>query len=106
MNTSQHPEHTLQLPVGDDRASASGRASYETAEHGVNEKGSTKAHEFDVYGDEDTADSTSIRLCKLCYVLIFQHLVKYRTMVWWKAAALMLAETVSLGVGRVPHTTS
>lgn len=24
--------------------------------------------------------------------------VKYRTMVWWKAAALMLAETVSLGV--------
>ena len=26
------------------------------------------------------------------------HAVKYRTMVWWKAAALMLAETVSLGV--------
>lgn len=24
--------------------------------------------------------------------------VKYRTMVWWKAAALMLAETISLGV--------
>ncbi len=24
--------------------------------------------------------------------------VKYRTLVWWKAAALMLAETVSLGV--------
>lgn len=26
------------------------------------------------------------------------HIVKYRTMDWWKAAALMLAETVSLGV--------
>lgn len=26
------------------------------------------------------------------------HTVKYRTMDWWKAAALMLAETVSLGV--------
>ncbi|TCD70291.1 hypothetical protein EIP91_004192 [Steccherinum ochraceum] len=35
--------------------------------------------EFDVYGNEETAD------------------IQYRTMVWWKAAALMLAETVSLG---------
>lgn len=30
------------------------------------------------------------------------YVVKYRTMVWWKAAALMLAETVSLGV-RASH---
>ena len=29
------------------------------------------------------------------------HTVKYRTMVWWKAAALMLAETVSLGVSPI-----
>lgn len=36
--------------------------------------------EFDVYGDETNAD------------------IKYRTMDWWRAAALMLAETVSLGV--------
>ena len=38
------------------------------------------SREFDVYGDETHAD------------------IKYRTMDWWKAAALMLAETVSLGV--------
>ncbi|THG98973.1 hypothetical protein EW026_g3292 [Hermanssonia centrifuga] len=37
------------------------------------------ANEFDVYGDESSAD------------------IQYRTLVWWKAAALMLAETVSLG---------
>ncbi|KAI0797504.1 transmembrane amino acid transporter protein-domain-containing protein [Abortiporus biennis] len=40
--------------------------------------------EFDVYGNEEHAD------------------VKYRTMVWWKAAALMLAETVSLGILSIP----
>lgn len=33
----------------------------------------------------------------------FERLVKYRTMVWWKAAALMLAETVSLGVRLSPN---
>ncbi|KAI0362578.1 hypothetical protein OH77DRAFT_1416854 [Trametes cingulata] len=42
------------------------------------------AHAFDVYGDEDSAE------------------IKYRTMVWWKAAALMLAETVSLGILSIP----
>ncbi|KAH9900929.1 transmembrane amino acid transporter protein-domain-containing protein [Cubamyces lactineus] len=41
-------------------------------------------NEFDVYGDEDSAE------------------IKYRTMVWWKAAALMLAETVSLGILSIP----
>ncbi|KAI0780491.1 transmembrane amino acid transporter protein-domain-containing protein [Trametes elegans] len=41
-------------------------------------------HAFDVYGDEDEAE------------------IKYRTMVWWKAAALMLAETVSLGILSLP----
>jgi len=40
--------------------------------------------DFDVYGNEATAD------------------IKYRTMVWWKAAALMLAETVSLGILSIP----
>ncbi|KAI0950224.1 hypothetical protein AcV7_008761 [Taiwanofungus camphoratus] len=40
--------------------------------------------DFDVYGDEKGAD------------------IKYRTMVWWKAAALMLAETVSLGILSIP----
>ncbi|KAI0345125.1 hypothetical protein BDW22DRAFT_1426816 [Trametopsis cervina] len=39
---------------------------------------------FDVYGDEAEAD------------------IQYRTMVWWKAAALMLAETVSLGILSIP----
>ncbi|THH14738.1 hypothetical protein EUX98_g9571 [Antrodiella citrinella] len=40
--------------------------------------------DFDVYGNEDFAD------------------IQYRTMVWWKAAALMLAETVSLGILSLP----
>ncbi|OCH93824.1 hypothetical protein OBBRIDRAFT_832292 [Obba rivulosa] len=39
---------------------------------------------FDVYGDDESAD------------------IKYRTMEWWKAAALMLAETVSLGILSIP----
>ena len=60
MATSQRLDHTLQLPVGDEHTSVSGRPSYETAENGASEKGSTKAHEFDVYGDEETADSTSL----------------------------------------------
>ncbi|KAI0823591.1 transmembrane amino acid transporter protein-domain-containing protein [Trametes gibbosa] len=41
-------------------------------------------NDFDVYGDEGSAQ------------------IKYRTMVWWKAAALMLAETVSLGILSIP----
>ncbi|TBU50271.1 transmembrane amino acid transporter protein-domain-containing protein [Dichomitus squalens] len=40
---------------------------------------------FDVYGEEDGNAQ-----------------IKYRTMVWWKAAALMLAETVSLGILSIP----
>lgn len=55
-----HPrtaDNALQLPAGDDRASASERASYTTAENGLNEKDMTKTREFDVYGDEDTAES-------------------------------------------------
>ncbi|KAJ3529544.1 hypothetical protein NM688_g7839 [Phlebia brevispora] len=54
--------------------------------HLVREVGgdSTMGDEFDVYGDEKSAD------------------IKYRTLVWWKAAALMLAETVSLGILSLP----
>ncbi|KAL1947678.1 hypothetical protein VTO73DRAFT_13402 [Trametes versicolor] len=44
----------------------------------------TDGNSFDVYGNEETAE------------------IKYRTMVWWKAAALMLAETVSLGILSIP----
>ncbi|EPQ55513.1 hypothetical protein GLOTRDRAFT_60231 [Gloeophyllum trabeum ATCC 11539] len=46
--------------------------------------GRVRTNEFDVYGDEETAQ------------------IKYRTMHWWKAAALMLAETVSLGILSIP----
>lgn len=54
------------------------------------EKGSASAKvfnptaSFDVYGEEEGAQ------------------IQYRTMVWWKAAALMLAETVSLGILSIP----
>ncbi|KAH9952019.1 transmembrane amino acid transporter protein-domain-containing protein [Amylocystis lapponica] len=48
------------------------------------EKGHGKPDAFDVYGDDASAQ------------------IKYRTMVWWKAAALMLAETVSLGILSIP----
>ncbi|EPS94778.1 hypothetical protein FOMPIDRAFT_1038729 [Fomitopsis schrenkii] len=41
-------------------------------------------NEFDVYGEDGSGG------------------IKYRTMVWWKAAALMLAETVSLGILSIP----
>ncbi|KAH8106923.1 transmembrane amino acid transporter protein-domain-containing protein [Cristinia sonorae] len=44
----------------------------------------TNSSDFDVYGNEESAD------------------IQYRTMVWWKAAALMLAETVSLGILSLP----
>ncbi|KAK7693890.1 hypothetical protein QCA50_003463 [Cerrena zonata] len=64
------------------------RGSYTTAENGFKEKDATDTHEYDVYGDEDTAE------------------IKYRTMVWWKAAALMLAETVSLGILSIPSAFS
>ncbi|RPD66561.1 hypothetical protein L226DRAFT_479331 [Lentinus tigrinus ALCF2SS1-7] len=53
----------------------------------ANEKGksATQHHTYDTYGDEDESAD-----------------IKYRTMVWWKAAALMLAETVSLGILSIP----
>ncbi|KAI0636550.1 transmembrane amino acid transporter protein-domain-containing protein [Trametes polyzona] len=56
------------------------------AKHEKQEHADVQAHDaaFDVYGDEDSAE------------------IKYRTMVWWKAAALMLAETVSLGILSIP----
>ncbi|RDX46943.1 hypothetical protein OH76DRAFT_1355313 [Lentinus brumalis] len=44
-----------------------------------------KNEDFDVYGEDDESSD-----------------IKYRTMVWWKAAALMLAETVSLGILSIP----
>ncbi|KAH9843113.1 transmembrane amino acid transporter protein-domain-containing protein [Rhodofomes roseus] len=63
-----------------------GTGAYE--KHGLteqtNKESAVKADEFDVYGDDASAD------------------IKYRTMVWWKAAALMLAETVSLGILSIP----
>lgn len=56
----------------------------------------TDGNSFDVYGNEETAESERIHpVPRRC---THYSSVKYRTMVWWKAAALMLAETVSLGV--------
>ncbi len=55
------------------------------------------ANEFDVYGDESSADS-ELSLQYILPLLLRMGIVQYRTLVWWKAAALMLAETVSLGV--------
>ncbi|KAI0723816.1 transmembrane amino acid transporter protein-domain-containing protein [Cerioporus squamosus] len=53
----------------------------------VKEKGKyvVQDQDFDVYGEDDESAD-----------------IKYRTMVWWKAAALMLAETVSLGILSIP----
>ena len=78
---------------------------------GLNEKGEKKGdnaytkvypeNSFDVYGDEDNADSTCTHAFE-CIFCINMYSVKYRTMEWWKAAALMLAETVSLGVRTQP----
>lgn len=62
--------------------------------------GQQDARDFDVYGDEEEADSASRELF-LTSSQLTPFLVKYRTLVWWKAAALMLAETVSLGVRMV-----
>ncbi|KAI0726673.1 transmembrane amino acid transporter protein-domain-containing protein [Fomitopsis betulina] len=57
----------------------------DTTESGKRTNKDMTVNEFDVYGDEgESAD------------------IKYRTMVWWKAAALMLAETVSLGILSIP----
>ncbi|KDQ49937.1 hypothetical protein JAAARDRAFT_142662 [Jaapia argillacea MUCL 33604] len=59
------------------------------------------AEDYDVYGDEGN-DSTSPPPPTSELLLIFLSAVKYRTMHWWKAAALMLAETVSLGILSIP----
>ena len=59
-----------------------------------------RKEDFDVYGEDD-GEAQSEYLRYSCVVLSSRarlRSVKYRTMVWWKAAALMLAETVSLGV--------
>jgi hypothetical protein len=47
--------------------------------------------------------STDARPGNSCVLKVCRVIVKYRTMVWWKAAALMLAETVSLGVSLLRH---
>ncbi|KAI0647479.1 transmembrane amino acid transporter protein-domain-containing protein [Trametes meyenii] len=62
------------------------RMSSMDGKHEKHDRADVETHDnaFDVYGDEDTAE------------------IKYRTMVWWKAAALMLAETVSLGILSIP----
>ncbi|KZT21835.1 hypothetical protein NEOLEDRAFT_1171718 [Neolentinus lepideus HHB14362 ss-1] len=62
---------------------ASSPSGVPTTEKNMNGRAKT-GNDFDVYGDEQTAD------------------IKYRTMHWWKAAALMLAETVSLGILSIP----
>lgn len=49
-------EKHLRLPQENERASTSDRASYATAENGLSEK--DVKNDFDVYGDEDTAEST------------------------------------------------
>ncbi|PSR77566.1 hypothetical protein PHLCEN_2v7756 [Hermanssonia centrifuga] len=59
------------------------------------------ANEFDVYGDESSADS-ELSLQFISPLLLSMGIVQYRTLVWWKAAALMLAETVSLGILSIP----
>ncbi|KZT70098.1 amino acid transporter [Daedalea quercina L-15889] len=70
---------TTSMGTGQD-GFAKGTADYEKRAN----RDMVAADEFDVYGDEGSAD------------------IKYRTMVWWKCAALMLAETVSLGVLSIP----
>ena len=49
------------------------------------------SNSFDVYGDETKADS-ECSLVSRSYEYVdstHAHIVKYRTMVWWKASALM-----------------
>ncbi len=57
---------------------------------------------FDVYGDEDDADSTCIHTLEYIFDTKIIYPVKYRTMGWWKAVVLMIAHTVSLGVRAQP----
>ena len=66
-------------PSQSDDTSSQEKASHRRHD-GPHDEFENTSHEFDVYGDETNAD------------------IKYRTMDWQKAAALMLAETVSLGV--------
>ncbi|CAL1705414.1 unnamed protein product [Somion occarium] len=97
MSSPRPSQDTSRLSQTDVRVNCSDKNSDVTAAFGraLNEKkhdvdvdGKTitrhVTHEFDVYGDEEAAD------------------IQYRTMVWWKAAALMLAETVSLGILSLP----
>jgi len=71
-------------PSGDTREDAPAKGGEKGGEKGGLMDTSGSSSDFDVYGDEKGAD------------------IQYRTMVWWKAAALMLAETVSLGILSIP----
>ena len=66
------------------------------------EKYAAKHEDFDVYGEDDESADSTLLFWSFANSVLCSHTfispVKYRTMVWWKAAALMLAETVSLGV--------
>ncbi|KAI9065461.1 hypothetical protein FKP32DRAFT_1590639 [Trametes sanguinea] len=75
MSLSRHPSVEAGLKTIHHEKSEKHQTHTEVQPHG---------NAFDVYGDEDEAE------------------IKYRTMVWWKAAALMLAETVSLGILSIP----
>ncbi|KAI0707703.1 transmembrane amino acid transporter protein-domain-containing protein [Earliella scabrosa] len=80
--TTEHPSN-----IATPRHSHTQTESDQAAFFNESEKGRVipKGGSFDVYGEDDgKAD------------------IKYRTMVWWKAAALMLAETVSLGILSIP----
>lgn len=74
------------LPAGEQRGSLDSSVDSNALEKAAKKEpaAGVTQNEFDVYGNEETAD------------------IKYRTMVWWKAAALMLAETVSLGILSIP----
>ncbi|KAI0689778.1 transmembrane amino acid transporter protein-domain-containing protein [Cytidiella melzeri] len=88
MTTQMNQQHTAQDGARTMTPTATYRSSSPTLDDGraeLGEKGKLDtAKSFDVYGDEEKAD------------------IKYRTMQWWKAAALMLAETVSLGILSIP----
>lgn len=74
----QYAEDTTGTPTVQDGSAV---RHYIESDVEYDEKGRNR---FDVYGDEQTAQ------------------IRYRTMDWWKAAALMLAETVSLGILSIP----
>lgn len=57
MGNSPKTEKGLQST--EERVSTFDHASYTTAENGLKEKDLAHTREFDVYGDEDTAESTS-----------------------------------------------